>query len=147
MDVGSGTEGDGATPADGRWARARLAEAVFAELRRLGVVMSACDRPRPFAVVAGDGRLVAGNRPLFELLGRPEADVLGTAWSSHVPRWTAPDGPTAEEDVVEMLVSAARERSGRPVAAKMTAHPVRAQDGDVVAHTVFVLPLDDGPPL
>jgi len=122
--------------------RSRLAAAVFRELSRLGPLVSAVDRPRPFAVIAGDGRVVAGNRPLFELLGCPESDLLGMSWSTVMPIWEGVGVNGSDMSCTAFLLPPAGERRGTRVPARLTAHPVYAGDGDVVAHTVFVMPLE-----
>ena len=118
----------------------RLAAAVYGELSRLAPLVSTGDRPRPFAVVAADGRVVAGNRPLFELLGCPEHDLLGSSWSSIMPMWEGVGADCAGMSCTAFLLPPAGDTRGARLPARLTAHPVHARDGAVVAHTVFVLP-------
>lgn len=111
----------------------RLAAAVFLELQRLGGSVLQDSRPRPFAVVAADDRLVAGNRPLFELLGCHESDLLGTAWPLVMETWG--DRGSAREFDAHVRCP---QRSGQaaPIPARVSVQPVLA-DGEVVAHTVL----------
>ena len=149
MEAGYGSDGRrapecavGATAQD-----PRLAAAVFGELSRLGPLVSAGDRRRPFAVVAADGRVVAGNRPLFELLGCPESDLLGSSWSNVMPVWEGLGADGSGMSCTAFLLPPAGDARGTRLQARLSAHPVHARDGAVVAHTVFVLPLDDERPL
>jgi len=127
--------------------RSRLAAAVFGELSRLAPLISTADHPRPFAVVATDGRVVAGNRPLFELLGCPQSDLLGRPWASVVPVWEGVGADGTGLSCTAFLLPPAGDARGARLPARLTAHPIRARDGEVVAHTVFVLPLESERPL
>lgn len=112
----------------------RLAAAVFLELQRLGASVLQDSRPRPFAVVAADDRLVAGNRPLFELLGCHESDLLGTAWPLVMETW-GERGSAREFDA--HVRSPQRREYAVPIPARVSVQPVLA-DGEVVAHTLLL---------
>jgi len=112
----------------------RLAAAVFLELQRLGASVLQDSRPRPFAVVAADDRLVAGNRPLFELLGCHESDLLGTAWPQVMEAWS--DRGAAREFDAHVRPPQRSEHAA-PIPARVSVQPVLA-DGEVVAHTLLL---------
>ena len=50
-------------------------------------VVSHLPHVQPFVVVSADGRVLAANRPLMELVGCGPKDLIGAAWSSMLPAW------------------------------------------------------------
>ena len=63
------------------------AEAVFDELTALTRVMAHLPHPQPFAAVSADGWILAANRPMAEMLGCHEHDLVGSPWSIFLPAW------------------------------------------------------------
>jgi PAS domain-containing protein len=63
------------------------AEAVFEELTVLARVMAHLPHPQPFAAVSADGWVLAANRPMVELLGCQECELVGSPWSIFLPAW------------------------------------------------------------
>jgi hypothetical protein len=117
----------------------RLAAAVFAELQKLGDHVARPQGLQPFAVVAGDGRLVAANRPLFELLGCEEGDLLGSRWARTMPAWGSRAHSDAPDQFDACLYPPFRDDLGSLVPAHAWVHPVADADG-VLAHTFLLTP-------
>lgn len=114
--------------------------AVLDELTRLSGLLAEDAGPRPFAVVADDDRVLAGNRPLFELLGCHEPDILGGAWSLVMPEWRERG---AAECLRTRLRSPCRPDDDRGVPVLVDVRPIVAGGGRVVAHTLLLYPAAD----
>jgi len=112
----------------------RLAAAVFAELERLGPHLARPEGLQPFAVVAGDGRLVAANRPLCELLG----------CNGIMPTWESEPHPDRPQRLEATLLPPLRTDLRSLVPTHAWVHPVADADG-VVAHTLLLTPHSDRP--
>ena len=138
MDTGRMRNGGG--PERGRPQAARggrLAAAVFAELERLGDLLARPGGLQPFALVAVDGRLVAANRPLFELLGCDESELLGSCWARVMPAWATGTHPDGSYQFDACLLPPLRDDLQAPVSAHAWVYPVVDADG-VVAHTLLL---------
>jgi len=112
---------------------------VFAELERLGSHVAKPEGLQPFAVVAGDGRLVAANRPLCELLGCDGADLLGVRWVRVMPTWASEPHPDRPHRLEATLLPPRRTDLRSLVPAHAWVHPVADADG-VLAHTLLLTP-------
>ncbi len=113
--------------------------AVLLELKRLGVRLSEPRGMQAVAVVATDGRLVAGNRPLFEMLGCDGNDLLGTPWTDTMPTWEIGQDMSAPLRFEACLCPPLCRKRKMTVPANVCVCPVK--DGDrVVAHTVLLTP-------
>ncbi len=126
--------------------RVLLALAIQAELARLAEDICAERAWRPFAVVDRRGRVLAGNRPLLELLGRDEQDVLGTAWDQVMPDWRELVAPWTVRPGCRWperrLRTTLRFRNGRGnddlVAATTIARAVPLEGGEPLAFTFLL---------
>jgi PAS domain-containing protein len=130
--------------------RRRLPAAVYAELGRLSDKLAEERHWQPFVVVGRDGRVLAANRPMLELLGRGEAELLGSSWDVVMPLWREVIGRwSGDQDVVRLhprrfsaplyILSG----SGRTnvVDAATSVHPVSFDGRDPVAFTFLLSPL------
>jgi len=75
------------------------AEAVFEELTALARVMAHLPHPQPFAAVSADGWVLAANRPMVELLGCHDGELVGSPWSVFLPAWDERAHPLPTEGV------------------------------------------------
>jgi PAS domain-containing protein len=75
------------------------AEAVFEELTALARVMAHLPHAQPFAAVSADGWVLAANRPMVELLGCQERELVGSPWSVFLPAWDERAHPLPTEGV------------------------------------------------
>jgi hypothetical protein len=117
----------------------RLAAAVFAQLQKLGDHVARPEGLQPFGVVAGDGRLVAANRPLFDLLGCDEGDLLGSRWERTMPAWGSRAHLDAPDQFTVCLYPPRRDDLGSLVPAHAWVHPVADAVG-VLSHTFLLTP-------
>lgn len=125
----------------GGWRRHMDVEATAAvrdELRRVSAMLADDVEPRPFAIVAGDdGRVLAGNRPLFELLGCHRPDLLGAPWTDAMPE---PELRGADECFPARLRPPHRPWDGRGIPVLVKKRPIVAGGGRVVGHTLLLCP-------
>jgi PAS domain-containing protein len=75
------------------------AEAVYEELTVLARVTAHLPHPQPFAAVSADGWVLAANRPMVELLGCGERELVGSPWSVFLPSWDERAHPLPDEGV------------------------------------------------
>jgi hypothetical protein len=89
--------------------------------------------------VAGDGRLVAANRPLFELLGCDGRDLLGSRWMRTMPAWAGREHPASPQHFDACLVPPPHDGLRAVVPAHAWVHPIADAEG-IVAHTLLLTP-------
>jgi PAS domain-containing protein len=127
-----------------------LPAAVYAELGRLSDKLASDRHWQPFVVVGRDGRVLAANRPLLELLGRGEVELLGSSWDAVMPSWREVIGRwSGDGDVLRLYprrFSATLyipSGSGRTnvVDAVTSVHPVSFDGREPVAFTFLLSPL------
>lgn len=113
---------------------------VFEEMAVLSRVMAHLPHVQPFALVAADGRVLAANRPLLELLGCAEHELVGQPWRRYLPGWGVRPRPGAELACFEEWLLTRRAGSRR---AHLLVDAVGAPDSPT-AYAVFVTGLSDG---
>lgn len=140
----SGGAGDGRC---GVW-RSEAAErpvppaAVFEEMTILARVLAHLPHMQPFALVAPDGRVLAANRPLFDLLGCDESALVGKPWRTFMPSWPSRDALPADAALFCDWLDPAGQGSRRR--AHLLVDPV-GTPGDPVAYALFVSGVEDEP--
>ena len=107
-------------------------------------VVSHLPHAQPFVVVSADGRVLAANRPLMELVGCGPKDLIGAVWSSMLPAWAGHGerGPHRGVECFEGRLLWPR-RPGRPPWVHVVADPM-GEGADAGAYALFLtlLPRD-----
>jgi PAS domain-containing protein len=143
-------DGGGSGPSRREPGQRRLPAAVYAELGRLSDKLAEKKNWQPFVVVGRDGRVLAANRPLLELLGRGEAELLGSSWDAVMPSWREVVGRSSGNQHVVRLyprrfntplyISSGSGRTSVVDAATIV-HPVSFDSREPVAFTFLLSPL------
>jgi PAS domain S-box-containing protein len=130
-------------------------DGVRAQIRRAVHVLGSMSREQLLAVVTADGVVLAANRPLLDLVGRPADDLLESDWAEVMPGWDERVAPWAVVDEPDCHAFAARfvRADGEERWMRVVAVPVMAVEATLpgieasaalAAWTVFVSELDPG---
>jgi len=112
-------------------------------------------REQLFAVVTADGVVLAANRPLLDLAGRPAEDLLESDWAEAMPgwdervaAWVVMDQPDCHAFAARFVCADGGERWMRVVAVPVMAVeamlPGIEASAALAAWTVFISELDPG---
>ncbi len=119
-----------------------LSGVVYRELRALGTALAHMPEVQPFAIVSTDGRVLAGNRPLLELLGCGSVRLLGSSWGEIMPAWQAIARSQKRSRASVLVVPLGSCSSASRVSADVAVRPLRGMGEAVVAYTVLLTPAD-----
>jgi PAS domain-containing protein len=115
------------------------AAVVFDEIALLSRVMAHLPHAQPFAMVAADGRVLAANRPLLEVLGCGQDELVGRPWTRFLPRWNVRPRPGGDVACFETWLAT----SGGRRRAHLLVDAIGVADAPA-AYAVFVTPLPGG---
>jgi PAS domain-containing protein len=91
--------------------------------------------PQPLAIVSSDGWVLAANRPLLEVLGCGEREVVGAPWALFLPAWATRDHLGDRLECFEAWLVTPRQ--GRKVWVHVLADPL-CEEAVAQAHAVFL---------
>ena len=138
------------------WLTGRVPAEVRTQIRRVVEVLGYIPHEQPLAVITADGVVLAANRPLLDLVGCSEDDLLESEWSDLMPgwdqramRWAAADMPDTHTFEAHLCCAGPVNRWTRVVAVPVVASDDLAAGpptpATLAAWTVFVS--DDTPRL
>ena len=80
------------------WLSGRVPDEVRTQIRKVVEVLGYIPHKQPLAVVTADGVLLAANRPLLDLVGCPDEDLLECEWADLMLGWDERASRWAEAD-------------------------------------------------